>query len=166
MGMDVFGRNGAHFRRNVWGWRPLAEFCQRMAPAIAVKCEHWHSNDGDGLDGDDAAALADILTATVTDGRAQAYIALRDAELRALPQVPCRWCDATGMRTDAVGVDNGMPERVLDTAGHPRHGEAGWCNACDGHGSSPDFATHYRLDLDDIVAFAAFLGGSGGFEIC
>jgi hypothetical protein len=106
------------------------------------------------------------LTATVTDGRAQAYIALRDAELRALPEVPCRWCDATGVRTDENGITNGMPARVIQKDGHPRHGETGWCNACDGHGSTLDFATHYRLDLDDIVAFAAFLADSGGFEIC
>lgn len=166
MGFDIYGRNGNYFRRNVWGWRPLADYCIRMAPTIAAECTHWHTNDGDGLDGDDAAALADLLDDTVRDGRAQAYIALRDAELAALSRVPCPYCHALGVRIDEIGVTKRMRDRVIRDTGHPRDGQTGWCNACDGHGTSPDRATHYHLVLDDIVAFATFLRTSGGFEIC
>ena len=67
MGMDVYGRNattkeGEYFRRNVWGWHPLAEFCQAIAPELCAKFEHWHSNDGDGFDNqEDCNALADAI---------------------------------------------------------------------------------------------------------
>ena len=33
MGMDVYGnKNGAYFRRNIWGWRPLAELDCKLEP--------------------------------------------------------------------------------------------------------------------------------------
>ena len=57
--MDVSARtNGAYFRNNVWWWRPLAEYVQLVLPIICKKCDHWHSNDGDGLDDQDSGALA------------------------------------------------------------------------------------------------------------
>ena len=43
MGMDVTGNNpktdaGVYFRRNVWGWHPLAELVCKLAPDIASHC--------------------------------------------------------------------------------------------------------------------------------
>jgi hypothetical protein len=66
MGMDVYGRNptnetGEYFQRNVWGWRPLAVAVQRIAPDICAKCKYWQSNDSDGLEADDAKALASAI---------------------------------------------------------------------------------------------------------
>jgi hypothetical protein len=62
MGTDVIGRKptseaGAYFGLNVWSWRPLAEYCLKMAPDIAGRCTHWQSNDGDGLTEKYSAAL-------------------------------------------------------------------------------------------------------------
>ena len=171
MGMDVYGKKpraevGRYFRRNVWGWHPLADYCREMAPEIASGCTYWHHNSGDGLGSRAAAALGRVLRTTLGDGRAAAYVAIRDAMLTALPDLACDLCGATGIRSDQVGKDAGMHLRVIDKEGHPRHGEAGWCNACDGRGHVRPFETHYYLEVADIEAFAAFLETCGGFEIC
>lgn len=170
MGMDVYGTNptakvGEYFRRSVWGWHPLAEFCINLAPSIAAGCEHWHSNDADGLNAADAAALAAELRAAFSDGRAASYVANRDAELRALPDETCDICGGTGTRTDQIGREMGQHIRVIDQAGHPRHGQKGWCNGCDGRGTHRHWYTHYDLEISDIAEFAAFLEACGGFEI-
>ena len=54
MGMDVYGKQptadeGKYFRNNAWWWRPLADYCVEVAPAITAACTHWQSNDADGL---------------------------------------------------------------------------------------------------------------------
>jgi hypothetical protein len=36
MGMDVYGESGNYFRNNVWWWRPLANYCQAIAPHICL----------------------------------------------------------------------------------------------------------------------------------
>jgi hypothetical protein len=63
MGMDVIGKaptsdHGKYFRRNIWGWHPLADAVQKIAPEICAKCKYWHYNDGDGLDDKNSRALA------------------------------------------------------------------------------------------------------------
>jgi hypothetical protein len=79
MGMELIGKNpvsdnGAYFGRSIWRWTPLAEFINDICPSIASRCEEWFMNSGDGLDGEDAAALADQLDAAVVDGTAVRYI--------------------------------------------------------------------------------------------
>ena len=153
MGMDVFGRKptspeGEYFRRNVWGWNPLAQLCERAAPDIAMECEHWHSNDGDGLDASDAATLAERLQLLIADGSVAAYIKRRDAALAQLPDETCGCCDGTGMRRDATGNDRAK------------------CRQCGGKGKQENFARHYHLDEDDVKEWLVFLRACGGFEIC
>jgi len=176
MGMDVYGKapigeDGGYFRRNVWGWRPLADFCLQFCPEETAGCEHWHSNDGDGLDAAGAAALAIKLNALVEDGTAQAYVAMRDAEIARLPNLDCEFCDGTGVRTDGVGQKMRQPERMICAEDgferdHPRFGEKGWCNGCNGRGWVRPMACNYGLDVEDIIEFAGFLEQCGGFEIC
>lgn len=179
MGMDVFGKApsaavGEYFRRNVWGWRPLATAITELAPEIAARCTHWQSNDGDGLDSGDAVALADALQAALDDGRVQALIEIRDAMVRALPNETCRLCAGSGKREDTVGVQAGQPTRVCEAVTvvlhvehpHPRAGQVGWCNGCDGRGWNPNFERNYGLDADDVREFITFARASGGFEIC
>lgn len=171
MGMDVFGKDptdevGKYFRRNVWGWRPLADFIIENSPIIAAKCEHWHSNDGDGLDADDARRLADHLDQMVADGTAEVYVTQRDADLAALSMERCELCEGTGIRRDRVGIEHGQIERLIETPGHKRQGQRGWCNACDDTGEREPWARSYFLEIDDIREFAAFARASGGFEIC
>lgn len=171
MGMDVFGtaptsEAGEYFRRSVWGWRPLADFILAEASDEAAGCLYWHSNDGDGLGAAEAVKLADRLQQAVADGTAAAWVLSRDATLGALPDETCRYCAGTGSRTDAVGVQMRMAERVCEGDDHPRRGRAGWCNGCDGRGVVRPFATHYPLEVSDVAEFATFLRASGGFRIC
>ncbi len=176
MGMDVYGKNprsatGEYFRRNVWGWRPLAEFIRANAPDEAAGCKYWHSNDGDGLDDLGATALALKLYRLFEDGAARDWITERDAALAALPDEPCKHCNGTGIRSDETAVKLGWPLKVVEATDangrpNPRAGQIGSCNACGGRGSAKPFATSYHLEERDVTEFAAFLAECGGFEIC
>src|SRR5882724_1576204 len=78
MGMDVYGKapkseQGKYFRRNVWGWHPLADYCQKVAPEICSRCESWHTNDGEGLNEADALLLAMALQAQVNTNACLMY---------------------------------------------------------------------------------------------
>ena len=132
MGMDVYGRKptapeGEYFRRNIWCWRPLADFCLNVAPKESRPCKDWHTNDGYGLNAKQALRLAQRLDEFIRDGSAAQYIARRDAELAALPENTCSRCQGTGKARPVMA--------------------------------------YYRLDLDDVTEFAAFLKTCGGFEI-
>lgn len=155
MGMDVYGRDNpeAYFRRNVWGWRPLWDACQTFAPDLTAKVEYGHSNDGDGLNAEDSLALAAILDEAVESGDAHAYVEQREAWLDSLPDHECKYCKGTGVRRDAVGIENNMPER-------------NYCNGCDSTGRMKDWETCYFLTVDDFTEFSAFLKECGGFSIC
>jgi hypothetical protein len=155
MGMDVYGKRpadetGRYFRNNVWWWHPLADYCMTVAPDIAEQCQCWHSNDGAGLNGNAAVALANALQAEIDSGRCAAYAAIREAELTALPSEPCDLCDGTGKRKPA-----------------PARGAGGViCNNCDGTGSVRPWETRYPFAVENVREFVAFLRECGGFEIC
>jgi len=170
MGMDVMGKQpkneaGKYFRNNCWWWRPLAAYVQHIAPEITSACKYWQSNDGDGLDAEGAEKLAKEIFTSIEDGRAAAYISIYQAEIAALPNEGCDLCGSTGVRDDAVGRDLGMPTRRIMEEGHPRQGETGWCNACDGKGWKPPSAASYPISLENIKDFAGFLESCGGFQI-
>lgn len=157
MGMDVYGQAptsdaGKYFRNNVWWWRPLADLCQALAPQVCSACEHWQSNDGDGLDADGAAALAAVLEARLADGTVARLLAERNERLANLADVTCCLCDGKGVRSDALAVSNGWDKKP--------------CNACSGKGTERPPETHYVQDEDNVREFAAFLSACGGFEIC
>lgn len=167
MGMDVHGRkNNAYFRRSVWSWHPLADMVCNLAPDLTSACKRWHTNDGDGLEEPLSLALAARLRAALNDGTVSSFVARRDEKLAAMPSETCDICDGTGVRTDDIGRKARQHLRVIDQPGHPRHGETGWCNACDGRGHSRPNATWYRLSVDDVREFTDFLEQCGGFSIC
>lgn len=155
MGMDVYGKaatskTGEYFRRNVWGWHPLWEYVQDQHSDIAALVENGHTNDGDGLDDASSRELAQRLRHDLETGAAWEYVARRDAKLNSLPRQKCGICEGTGQRPDGLyGIEWKKPG----------------CNGCDGVGTSPDFATYYSLDTEDIREFAEFLNDCGGFEI-
>lgn len=170
MGMDVYGKKstdpkGEYFRNNVWWWHPLADYIETNHPSIAARCADWHSNSGYGLDADDSIALAAELRDAISDGRAAAYQARHDAVRAALPRLKCDLCDGTGVRCDQVGVQMGQPDKVIDEPGHPRHGQTGWCNGCNGVGTREDFNASYWFSVENLSEFADFLADCGGFEI-
>jgi len=155
--MDVYGKQptaevGNYFRNNVWWWRPLWDYVEEVAPQLAERVEHGHTNDGDGLDASESTELAAILTAEIDAGRTAQYAAGYTARMEALPEEPCTYCDATGTRSDEVGQKAGMVERK-------------WCNACHGKGSRRPMDTWYEFSAENVREFRDFLVASGGFEI-
>jgi hypothetical protein len=172
MGMDVYGtqptsEQGEYFRNTVWYWHPLWEYCLNIAPDIAGKVESGHYNDGDGLGADDAVALARVLTQSLESGQTAEYERIYNEQRAATPRIECDLCDGTGIRTDAVGRDAGMPEKELDDASAIALGRAfGWCNACNGEGMKDSFDTYYYFTVDNVREFAQFCAASGGFSIC
>jgi hypothetical protein len=176
MGMDVYGKEpssetGKYFRRNAWRWRPLATMACTLCPKETAGCTYWQSNDGDGLDAAGSRALADSLQDKINQGAVRAYIEIRDAELKGLRDEDCDLCHGTGIRRDGVGIVNEQPERLVPYEAtyqggkHPRAGQMGWCNGCDGVGHKRPSDTWYLVDEDDVRDFIAFLRDSAGFEI-
>jgi hypothetical protein len=174
--MDVVGRAptsdaGAYFRRNVWGWRPLAHLACTLCPKETAACKGWHFNDGDGLDGPGAQALADALQDQLNHGAVAAYVASRNAWLSALPDEQCDICGGTGVRRDEGGKAEGWDTQVIPqdatylNGKHPRAGQTGWCNGCDGRGFNEAWDRWYSVDENDVREFIAFLRDSGGFVI-
>lgn len=181
MGMDVYGtaptgKQGEYFRRSAWGWRSLADLMCELAPNITAACQHWQTNDGDGLDAAGAVLLADALDVALADGSAACWIAAHDAAAAAAPNRACTLCHATGVRRDNVGDRMAQHEIVCKATTapgglgaaqipHPRAGEKGWCNGCDGRGWNEAWEKAYHVDVDDVREFAAFARASGGFRI-
>ena len=171
MGMDVYGLDpsseaGEYFRNNVWWWRPLADYIMKNAPEhLVVQCTHWHSNDGDGLDAEAAVELADWLDDQVASGLADEYEKEYKAIIAAIPKETCSYCGGTGIRKDEVGHKMGMPFRVIHEEGHPRKGQKGWCNGCNGLGKHDSFDASYPFSVENVVEFSKFCRDSGGFEI-
>ena len=157
MGMDVYGRaptseRGEYFRASVWGWHPLWTMVENLVPDLAQKVEHGHTNDGDGLDAEDAAELSRRLSHLIDAGVVAEYVKTRDEVIAALPAEECEWCNGTGVRRDAVGRSMGMPDR-------------NWCNGCDGKGQVQPLEAHFVLDEERVIEFTEFLRDSGGFNI-
>ncbi len=171
MGMDVFGvapttPAGEYFRNNVWWWRPLWQYCTQTAPDLTEGVS-GDTNDGDGLDAAGANELGRRLQDELDSGRCALYAAERDHARSGIVRERCGLCDGTGVRRDAVGVANGMPERPLDEATSIILGRAsGWCNGCGGEGERDGWELAYQFSTENVAAFAAFCSSSGGFRIC
>jgi hypothetical protein len=172
MGMDVYGVNpksekGSYFRNNVWWWRPLADYCIENHSDIAEKCELWHSNDGDGLDAESAYALAERLFDDLRNGKVAEHERTYNEWRASLPREACEYCNCTGIRNDKVGVENGMPEKKLKPEVQILVGRThGWCNGCDGVGTTESWMAGYPFSEENVKEFAEFLVDCGGFQIC
>lgn len=170
MGMDVVGveprsERGEYFRNNVWWWRPLWDYCCEVAPEL---CEgvSGHYNDGDGLDAEGARTLAEELMRHVKEGNTAEYERQYNAQIAALPRNTCEFCEGTGIRSDKVGVDMGMPSKQLSQDVAIILGRThGWCNGCDGEGTQEHIGASYPFTVENVVEFAEFLADSGGFQI-
>jgi hypothetical protein len=170
MGMDVMGKNpvserGEYFRNNVWWWHPLWQYCEMLAPEL---CEDisGHTNDGAGLSDENAMKLAQILSDAIDSGHAAEYERERLEFLGTLERPTCQWCDGTGIRTDQVGIDAGMPEAELPTELAIILGRThGTCNACRGEGLSDHPESWYQFNVDNVKEFVGFLQDCGGFQI-
>ena len=171
MGMDVYGRNatsekGEYFRNNVWWWRPLWNYCLEVAPELCGEVD-GDTNGGDGLDEDGAQQLSAILTERLATGHTFEYEDSYNKRLAALPQTDCSYCGATGIRTDKVGEEFGMPAKQLEEALAVLLGRThGTCNGCGGEGKVASWEASYPFSAENVQEFAEFLEQSGGFSIC
>jgi hypothetical protein len=171
MGMDVYGtapatEAGEYFRANVWYWHPLWDYCLTVAE-VANKVESGHTNDGDGLDADDAYELGKILLAEIASGRTLAHQQAYEAELANLPLDNCSVCNGSGEFTPdaefraqhAQLATLGLP--VIDLPTEPTT-----CHRCGGVGQVANWNTNYPFSVEVVQEFADFAIASGGFSIC
>lgn len=151
MGMDVYGVKNpdAYFRNNVWAWRPLATLIVEKYPDIAKTCEHWFTNDGDGLDEENSLKLADALEADLNNGVIQQEQDEFQRQMNAVVDEPCKICGGTGKRAAPPQVGPGNMH----------------CNGCDGKGTRRPLTTMYHFSVENVREFVAFLRKCGGFEI-
>jgi hypothetical protein len=174
MGMDVYGQNptsetGEYFRNNVWWWRPLWNYCCAVGADVISDevADMGHLNDGVGLDTEGAMTLANILQAELESGRTTEYECKHREYLASIPRETCEWCAGTGVRTDEVGIEAGMPERVLDEPEAILTGRThGYCNGCRGVGTRESMSAHYPFTTENVRGFVEFLRNCGGFAIC
>lgn len=85
MGMDIYGKAprsdaGKYFRNNVWWWHPLAFMIEELCPTEAAPCKSWHTNDGEGLNDEQAKALADKLDSLLQDGIVHEWVEKHKAQ--------------------------------------------------------------------------------------
>jgi hypothetical protein len=171
MGMDVYGvapvdEAGEYFRNNVWYWRPLWDFCCAAAPELTAGV-NGHYNDGEGLNAEGAEALALVLFDQLASGEVAAYEKAYNERIASIPMDDCAYCNATGIRSDEVGVDMHMPDKALDNDVAIVVGRThGWCNGCQGYGKSPSWEANYPFTEENVREFAKFLSSCGGFQIC
>ena len=172
MGMDVFGENpknekGEYFRNNVWWWRPLADFVCNNYEDIAQHCEHWHSNDGDGLNADQSRELGERILADVATGMVAEYEKSYNSYLATLERQKCDLCEGTGIRTDEIGIKGGLHDQELSPEVAILVGRThGNCNACSGVGTRENWWMNYPFNTQNVQSFAEFLVNCGGFKIC
>jgi hypothetical protein len=167
MGMDVVGRNNpeAYFRNNVWYWRPLWNYCVEVAPELCDGVE-GHYNDGNGLDEEEALALAKVLNEELWSGRTRRYELAYNESMASLPRHDCGHCEGTGIRKDEIGLEMSMPTRELEPHVAIIVGRThGWCNACGGEGTVEHFETNYPFTVENVAEFVSFLELCGGFSI-
>ena len=119
---------------------------------------HWYTNDRDGLDADLASQLAEALQARLSDGTIGRFISDKLVQANSLPDEPCEFCAGTGIRTDAVGINEGFDSLAIDEPGHPRFGQQGWCNGCGGRGARRPFAAYFPLTgTEEVKQLISFL---------
>jgi hypothetical protein len=170
MGMDLFGKaptseKGNHFRRNIWWWHPLWDYCVDVAP-VARKVKSGHCNEGDGLNAVDAKRLAAILRSEIKSGRTAIKERAFRTTIEPIPDAICALCDGTGMSNSPV-----PKVRCLFTGEYSGAQELAGifpparCNGCGGRGRRAPAAASRCFDAATVVDFIEFLEHCGGFEI-
>lgn len=173
MGMDVIGKKptserGEYFRNNIWWWRALWTYaCEVGKDIITTDVANAGTlNDGAGLNAQNTKKLAKALHDALESGHTQQWAQTYAEWQASLPREACNLCEATGIRKDEVGVQMGMPERELLPEIQILTGRThGWCNACEGVGTTESWLAGYPFSTENVREFADFLADSGGFEI-
>lgn len=157
--------DGQSFTCNARSWHSLWLYCDSRHSDITDYATYAYSGWGVGLDADKSLLLAGRLLCDIDTGAVEDYIAARNLIVSAIPDVPCEHCDGTGVRTDEVGVNMGMPDLALDDDVAKELGRArGWCNGCYGEGNMSTWEQRGALTLAYVLALSRFLAHCGGFD--
>jgi hypothetical protein len=165
MGTTVHGlkpkhRVGEEFGRNAWGWKPLMDYISENHPKLEKPFEKNRLTELQ------ASKIADALFDDIASGVAERYTDGFEKHQANLEEVKCGVCDGTGIRTDELGMERGMPQVTLDPALAQKYGRLlGWCNGCFGKGTHKSTESAYYLELVDLQEFAEFLKNCGGAKI-
>ena len=193
MGFDVSGikptsEKGEYFRNNIWWWGGLWNFSRLVFEEMGEYATHCYDqeeleemvgegfqpnspdnglvNMGWGLNAEGARMLGERLQDAIAAGlAADAEQQLKDIKANQ-PLVDCDLCDASGIRTDKVGIEHGMHRKELDETTALVVGRSrGWCNGCGGTGRQEHLAVSYQFTVENVADFAEFCLASGGFNI-
>jgi hypothetical protein len=171
MGIEIYGLRptspfGTSFNRTIWRWRPIWDYVVNTHPDLALKVEAPYYPDGDGLDEIDSTELAGRLKKEIEAGAVEEYARTLTEFANLVPDMQCTVCGGSGVRRDSAGRTLKMHEIELEPDAAVRLGRGrGWCDGCDGVGSTGRLLEVYAFDEDDLERFAMFLIDSGGFEI-
>ena len=77
MTIEIIGKRGGGFERNLSGWCELVDYFHTVAPTVCARCKYWADDSlHDCLDAAGAVALADALQTEIDTGRTAAYATL------------------------------------------------------------------------------------------
>ena len=164
MGMDVYGLNptapeGEYFRRNLLGWHPLAALCATFAPEECKPCQHWHYNEGDGLNAQQSARLAQRLEAALGDGSIDRLLKQLEREERISTRDaidPTDAADVAGFIRQSARLVQRL-EAVLGDGSIDRLPEQ--------REREERVSIRNVIDAADVAEFIRFLRACGGFQI-
>ena len=146
---------GAHFRNDVWYWRPLWDFVCEVCDDILTEedMEEGMSYPSSGLVISKTKAKKIAARLRKVDKDLEDHQIDHEKRKKDLPDEECDICDGTGRRNDDIGISarNVDPSYTCD-----------WCN---GKGTTRSYARKYTFDADNIRTFAEFCEYSGGFDI-
>lgn len=168
--MDVYGKNpdstkGNYFGCPIWGWSPLWAYCRSVA-TVAHTVTYGYSNDGDGLDENDALVLASILRSELESGRTAAAVKEQEAAYSAMPDRNCWCCNGTGRVQETTPADDSIQTDDTPFGAEPNYtGIEIPCYQCEGTGKVRPHETQYQLRVQDVREFCEFLEHCGGFAI-
>jgi hypothetical protein len=113
MGMDVIGHKptgleGEYFRASIWHWPILVKIITTLCPQETSSCKAWEYNGGDGLDNEEALALAEALERKLQSG--EVAFALCDPALISAPKLANAFAESFESR----GIVIEHPEPVID----------------------------------------------------
>lgn len=186
-------KTGEYFRNNVWWWRALASYILEHHYDIASKIHFpelsfdnkedqeafdlqkenispedlWHSNSGGTMNEFDTNELVKAIQNDIKTGFLSEWEENYNKWRSELPLEDCTYCNSTGIRTDAIGIQNGYHDKELSPELQILYGrQFGTCNACEGAGKTESFLVNYPFSIDNVKNFVKFLSASGGFTIC
>jgi hypothetical protein len=152
---------GSYFRNNVWWWRPLWEYvCFSCNDILTGKdMEQGQYNSGHRISATKAKRISKRLSKLLANGTIDTH----DREMRlSYEKSNVQNKEVEKERNDLkVKVEKEVGPNIVP-ANYPEPYREEW----DKIQSKEDWNGHYPFSKENIICFAQFCEGSGGFEIC